>query len=109
MSGIIWMERAMKVFGTAFILLIVASFPIAASAACRCACVDGQPQSICSNTLEIPVPCPPTVCPLVAPVNPVTTPPVGSQPLPSNPNERCQERQVYNPQTGQYELRRLCS
>ncbi len=87
--------------------LLLAPGPVAAS--CTCACVEGQVKSICSNSLEIAVPCPPTVCPLSTPANPVIDPLTQPQTLPPNPADRCTDRQVYNPQTGRNEWRRLCS
>ena len=92
-------------------LALVVLVPALAAASCSCACVDGQAKPICSNSLEIPTPCMASVCPLVAPTNPIMSMPSLTMPqtLPANPAERCMDREVYNPQTGRNEWRRLCS
>ncbi len=78
-----------------------------AAASCSCACVDGQPRPICSNSLEVPTVCPPTVCPMtMAPTQPAQ--PAATSPVVTGTQQTCADRQVYNPQTGQNEWRRLC-
>jgi hypothetical protein len=104
------MQRVLGMLVWAMVALAAVVFtPAPAAASCACACVDGQAKPICSNPLEIAGSCPSTVCPLATPANPILPPPTSPQTLPSNPAERCTDRQVYNPQTGQNEWRRLCS
>ncbi len=104
------MQPSMKMLASALVgFALVVLVPTLAAATCSCACVEGQAKPICSNRLEIPPPCPETVCPLVTPMNPPTPPLTQPQTLPPDPTERCVYRQVYNPQTGQNEWRRLCS
>jgi hypothetical protein len=71
---------------------------------CTCRCVNGSMQSICSNALDIPAICPPTVCPIVppsiTPIQPPTIPPIGTS--------YCRPQQVLNPYTNRYEWRSVC-
>lgn len=82
----------------------VALSPGDALAACQCRCVNGEMRPICSNSIEIPPICPPTICPIVPPsIAPITTPrvpPVGTQ--------TCRQVQILNPATGRYEWREVC-
>lgn len=82
--------------------VLAASFD--ASAACQCACVNGVPQAICSNPVELRPLCPPTLCPNPAPsLRPLPVPqlpPVGAR--------SCAPEQVLNPYTGLYEWHTLC-
>ncbi len=104
------MQRSLKILTWVLVgLALVVLLPTLAAASCSCACVGGQATPICSNSLEIPPPCPATVCPLVTPANPPTPPPTQPQTLSPDPTKRCVDQQIYNPQTGQYEWRRLCS
>jgi hypothetical protein len=71
---------------------------------CVCRCVDGEMTPICTNAIEVRPICPPTVCqivpPSVQPINPPTVPPVGTS--------QCQNKQVLNPYTRQYEWKMIC-
>lgn len=64
-----------------------------ANAACNCRCVDGQVQPICDRAVDLPRPCPPTLCPLpapsVAPISRPTLPPLGTS--------QCRQAQVCGP------------
>lgn len=75
-----------------------------AGAACVCRCVGGQMQPLCSNSLDIPPICPPTICPLtppsIAPIDTPSIPPIGTS--------FCRQRQVLDPYSGSYEWRRVC-
>lgn len=75
-----------------------------ARADCVCRCVDGQMQPLCSNTIDIPPVCMPTVCaiapPSIAPITPPSIPPLGAS--------SCSPRQVQDPDTGRYEWQRVC-
>ena len=71
---------------------------------CVCRCVNGQMTPICSNSIDIPPICPPTVCqlvpPSVQPITPPTIPPIGTS--------QCQNKQVLNPYTNRYEWKLIC-
>jgi len=75
-----------------------------ASAACRCACVNGEVVALCSNSLDIPPICPPRLCPIVPPaiepIQPPRVPPLGTT--------QCRMRQVLNPWTGGHEWKEIC-
>lgn len=75
-----------------------------ASAACRCACVNGEVVPLCSSSLDIPPICPPRICPIVPPaiepIQPPRIPPLGT--------DQCRMAQVLNPRTGRYEWREVC-
>ena len=80
---------------------------IPATASCTCACVDGQPRPVCTNSFDMQTVCPQSVCPLV--MAPVQVPqPSVTTPVVTGTQQNCADRQVYNPQTGQNEWRRLC-
>ena len=82
--------------------LVLASH--AAHAACSCRCVNGSPQALCSNALEIRPICAPQVCaiapPSVAPIQRPTLPPVGTS--------TCTQKQVLNPFSNRYEWKTVC-
>jgi hypothetical protein len=86
------------------LLAALAAAPYAASAACSCACVNGQVRPICQNAYDPPPVCAPQVCqivpPSVAPIQTPMVPPVGTS--------NCQQVQVFNQYTGQYQWRTLC-
>jgi hypothetical protein len=88
----------------ALTIIGVGLLPTSASATCVCRCVNGEMQSICSNSIEVPPICPPTVCqivpPSVAPVPTPMVPPIGAT--------SCEPEQVLNPHTQQYEWRTIC-
>jgi hypothetical protein len=71
---------------------------------CVCRCVNGEMTPICSSSIDLPPICPPTVCPIVPPsvqpINPPVVPPIGTS--------QCQNKQVLNQRTGQYEWRLIC-
>ena len=71
---------------------------------CLCRCVNGEMTPICSSSIDLPPICPPTVCPIVPPsvqpINPPVVPPIGTS--------QCQNKQVLNQRTGQYEWRVIC-
>ena len=91
-----------------YVLFFVISFLIFDSsrkteAACRCACVNGVKQNLCSSVLDIKVPCY-GICPLkppgIAPLPSLKLPPLGTT--------SCRQAQVYNTFTKRYEWRRIC-
>ena len=97
------MKIARSICSTA---VLIAGFFLAghATAACVCRCVDGEMRPLCSNSIEIPPICPPTVCsitpPSIAPIQAPRVPPIGTT--------NCRQAQVLNPRTGQYEWREVC-
>ena len=86
----------------AFLLFLT---PTVALAECICSCVNGQVQPICSTAIEVRPVCGPRVCPIVPPsVQPIPAPrvpPIGTS--------KCGPKQVWNPSTGMYEWRVICS
>lgn len=72
-------------------------------AACRCVCVDGVKQNLCSSALDIKVP-----CIGICPINPPSIAPLPSLKLPPLGATSCRQAQVYNSYTGRYEWRRVC-
>jgi hypothetical protein len=88
----------------ALTIIGVGLLPTTVSATCVCRCVNGEMQPICSNSIEVPPICPPTVCqivpPSVAPVPTPMVPPIGAT--------SCEPEQVLNPYTQQYEWRTIC-
>jgi len=87
-----------------WVVIALVVSPSLAYAACACRCVGGRVQPLCSSTLEIRPICAPTICPLVPPsIAPIDTPyvpPVGAS--------VCRFRQVLDPDTEEYEWRRIC-
>ncbi len=75
-----------------------------AHASCVCRCVEGHMRALCSTTLDIPPICPATICvippPAIAPLKPARIPPLGTF--------QCEQRQVLNPATQQYEWHQVC-
>ena len=60
----------------------LAAFVSSAHAECICQCVNGQMQPLCTNSIEIPPICPPTICLIMSPsIPPIATPmipPIGT-------------------------------
>jgi hypothetical protein len=89
-----------------FVLAITVGFGLAAQAeaACVCRCVDGRMRALCSSAIDIPPICPAAACGMPpAPIKPIERPHV-----PPLGTFQCERRQVLNPDTHQYEWRRLC-
>lgn len=84
------------------IVLLLSTF--VANATCKCVCMNGTVQAVCTNTLDIQPICSPTICPIVSPsVQPMqtpTVPPIGTT--------NCSPEQIYNQYTGQYEWKTVC-
>jgi hypothetical protein len=80
-------------------------FATAAHAECVCRCVNGEVQPICRSSLDLPPICAPQICPLtppsIQPIQPPTLPPLGTS--------NCRQAQVFNPNTGRYEWKTVCS
>ena len=90
-------------------LLLVAGlfgliFTESRSASCRCVCINGQVQAICSSSIDLKPICPPRICPIKSPsIRPIQTPvipPIGTS--------NCRKEQVYNDNTRRYEWRTIC-
>jgi hypothetical protein len=75
-----------------------------ASAKCKCVCINGQVQPVCSSSLDLAPICAPRLCPMVPPaIKPLkmpTLPPLGTK--------KCRQVQVYNNYKGKYEWRTVC-
>ena len=88
----------------ALAIMFVLSFAAQGHAACVCRCVDGKMQPLCSSFTDIAPICPATVCMIapaaVAPIKPERIRPPGTF--------QCEQQQVLNPHTQQYEWHRLC-
>jgi len=71
---------------------------------CTCTCVNGEVQPLCSSTLSIPPICSPQVCeivpPSIKPIDPIIIPPIGT--------DKCEQEQVYNGDTQEYEWKTVC-
>ena len=86
--------------------LMVASLSSYASAACKCSCVEGQIEAVCSLPTELPPVCAPRACT----VKPSRAALIAADKSPSaTPASRqCHETQVLNPQTGAYVSKQVC-
>ena len=72
---------------------------------CVCKCINGEVQPICSSTMDLAPMCNNQMCPVtsmsIQPETPITTQiPMGAT--------SCQNEQVYNSYTGQYEWKMIC-
>lgn len=71
---------------------------------CRCACVDGKVQAVCTSAIAIRPICTPRICDIVTPsIKPIDTPTI--PPIGTN---KCDLKQVLNEKTHEYEWQRLC-
>jgi len=86
--------------------LVLTSLFIAheAYARCECRCVDGKVAALCENSVDLPPICAPSICPIVPPriepIQPPRIPPIGTT--------KCEQKQVYNPNTKRYEWQEIC-
>lgn len=75
-----------------------------AMADCRCVCMSGEVQAVCSSTLDIQPICAPRICPItppsVEPIQQPRIPPIGTS--------NCIQRQVYNEYSRIYEWKEIC-
>jgi len=76
----------------------------AVMADCRCVCMSGEVQAVCSSTLDIQPICSSRICPITPPsIEPSQrsrTPPIGT--------ENCVQRQIYNDHTRRHEWKEVC-
>lgn len=74
------------------------------NASCTCECVNGKIEPLCTDALEATPICGMEVCPIpppsAQPVLPPMLPPLGSS--------KCEEKQVLNRDTNQYEWKVIC-
>ena len=86
---------------TCFLVLVPTSEVLAG---CQCTCVNGQNVPLCTSSIDLRPICPPRICPItppsVQPIQPPVVPPIGTT--------NCQQEQVLNIYTGQYEWRTVC-
>jgi len=73
------------------------------NAACKCMCVDGEMEPICTSALDIPLPCI-GICSIVPP----SIPPITSPKIPPIGTTKCEMRQVKSPYSGRYEWKEVC-
>ena len=77
--------------------------PKESEAACRCVCVNGQKQNLCSSTLDIPRSCF-GLCPMknlsLKPLKPLKLKPLGTT--------SCSMKQVWNSYLNRYQWKRVC-
>jgi hypothetical protein len=94
----------MNVLAYVLVSIALAGFATAAVADCECKCVDGQVKAVCSSSIDLEPICGPRVCPItppsVTPIQRPVVPPIGT--------DTCQQRQVYNEYTHQYEWKEIC-
>ena len=96
------MKTAAKVLAA----LMVASLSSYASAACKCSCVDGQIEAVCSLPTELPPVCAPRACS----AKPLRASLIAADktPAPTPAARQGHETQVLNPQTGAYVSKQVC-
>ena len=86
------------------VFFVISLFSLHVNAGCKCVCMGGQNQPICSSSIDLPPICPPRVCPLetpsVQPLQSPRVPPIGTK--------SCTQKQVYNDFSGRYEWKEVC-
>ena len=94
----------MKTAATLLAALMVASLPTAAFAACKCSCVDGQIEPVCSTYSELPPACSARACT----VKPTRASLVSLDKSELSNKGQCRETLVLNQQTGAYVPKKVC-
>jgi hypothetical protein len=84
-----------------------------AGASCTCNCVAGQVLAVCTRVTDTKPVCAPTLCQPPAPSpdsDDADKTKKADNPPPVSPlrTQLCNERRVFNPQTGKYETRNVC-
>lgn len=96
------MEVDIKMKKLLILCMVFLSPPVSANCVCRC--INGKVQPICSSTMDLPPMCALEICPLsppsIQPLAPPTLPPLGTS--------GCQNKQVLNPYSHQYEWKLIC-
>jgi len=94
----------MKASASLLALFASIGFSSVATANCECRCVDGEVRAICSSSIDLEPICSPRICPItnpsVTPIQRPVVPPIGT--------ETCEQKQVYNEYTHQYEWKEIC-
>ena len=71
---------------------------------CKCACINGSVQAVCTSSIDLEPICAPRICPIVTPsIEPIQTPripPIGTK--------SCRQVQVYNDYKRKYEWKTVC-
>ena len=75
-----------------------------AMATCRCVCVDGEQEAVCTSAMELPPICAPQVCPIV----PAAVAPIGVPIIPPLGTSECTPQQILNSYTGHYDWETIC-
>jgi hypothetical protein len=86
---------------------VVASLPNYASAACKCSCVEGQIEAVCSLPTELPPVCAPRAC-SAKPLHAALVASERTTAAATPAARQCHETQVLNPQTGAYVSKQVC-
>jgi hypothetical protein len=94
----------MKTAALLLAAMMVASLPIAASADCRCSCVNGQIEPVCSAASELPPACSARACT----VKPTRASLIVADKSDLSNKGQCRETLVLNPQTGAYVPKKVC-
>lgn len=94
----------MKHFLFIIIVIVIQFFTAKAWATCRCVCINGEVDAVCSSALDIKPICTLRICPLtplsITPIQMPRIPPIGTS--------QCKQKQVYNEFTRKYEWREIC-
>jgi hypothetical protein len=85
--------------------MVVASLSTYASASCRCSCVNGQIEAVCTLPTELPPVCAPRAC-TVKPLRAALV--AEKSPMATQAKRECRETEVLNPQTGAYVTKQIC-
>ncbi|HJT98367.1 MAG TPA: hypothetical protein VJ696_08630 [Rhodanobacteraceae bacterium] len=95
----------MKTAAKLLAAMMVAGLSFDASGACRCSCVQGQIEAVCSSASELPPVCAPRACT----VRPLRASLIADKTAATNPEKgQCRETLVLNPQTGAYITKHVC-
>jgi hypothetical protein len=88
----------------ATIAFTLVAFSASAEAACKCRCVDGKAQAVCSSSTDIRPICQSSACPIAPPAK---SPTDARQPPPVV-KPGCETKQVYDPETRTYAWDQIC-
>jgi hypothetical protein len=75
-----------------------------ANAECRCVCMNGSVDVVCTSTFDLKPICPPRVCPNTPP----SLTPLEKPRLPPIGTSKCVQKQIFNERTRRYEWREVC-
>jgi len=95
------MKRVAKLLAA----IMVASLSTYASADCRCSCVKGEIEPVCSAATDLPPVCAPRACSVktanVTPVNQARITPTGS-------SSQCHMELIPSTRSGRYDWKKVC-